>query len=486
MAKVKTYKLGDESAPKFPTKFEIVHKAVLQKTDVKQNNNKYYAVELHSPTTKKKSVFRVFTHYGRTDDLDQNPDAGVKECRFFSNLGEAERCYQSIHRQKTGKSKGYKEVSLASSKIGSKAARGQSVGKVDAATLAKDKSKKTANKKAAKKKANKSVELDAPVAGLVDYIYAEATDALQKTVNVTITADGIETPLGILTLGQIEKGQAVLDELHDELERKRKRKAKLQQLSSQFYSAIPHRIGRSRKAIEAAVIRTAADFMAKQDTLQLMRDMLSVSGGGDASEGNVLYDGSTAERYLALGCEIKAIAKSSAKFDKWKSYVLENQDYKRIKVVNLYEVERKPEHRAFKKAIGNDKHLFHGSNIRNWVGILSRGVLLPKAVVSMGGQRTDEGWLGAGIYFSTESSTAAQYTQPGTRGTSLMAINRVALGKQKHFTEITYGLDKPPRGYHSCYGVSSNIDESSEFDDNEHVIYDTKQQRLELLVEFRG
>ena len=490
MAKVKTYKLDDPAAPKFPKKFEIPQKAVLQKTDVKNNNNKYYAIELHSPATKTKKVFRVFTHYGRTDDLARNPDAGVKECRFFSKLAEAERCYDSIYRQKTGKSKGYKEVSLASSKIGSKGARGQSVGKVDAATLDRDKAakKKASKKQAAKKKAAKKIKLDPKVKALVEYIYSEATDALQKTVNVTITANGIETPLGILTLGQIEKGQDVLDELHVELQKKRKRKAKLQSLSSDFYSAIPHRIGRSRKAIEAAVIKNIADFAAKQDTLQLMRDMLSVSGSGE-QESNVLYDGSVAERYAALGCEIKTIPKSSAAYKKWSKYVLDNQEYKRLKVVNLYKVKRKPELAAFKSVktkVGNTKHLFHGSSLRNWVGILSRGILMPKAVVSMGGSRTDEGWLGNGIYFSTESTTAAQYTYPGHKGTSLMAINKVALGKQKTYTKITYGITKPPRGYQSCYGISNSLDDESEFDDNEHVIYNTKQQHLDILVEFKS
>ena len=44
-----------------------------------------------------------------------------------------------------------------------------------------------------------------------------------------------------------------------------------------------------------------------------------------------------------------------------------------------------------------ERLLFHGSNIKNWVGILTRGILLPKIVVSLGVDRTDEGWLGSGI-----------------------------------------------------------------------------------------
>jgi hypothetical protein len=46
------------------------------------------------------------------------------------------------------------------------------------------------------------------------YLYEEATNALTTTVAAKITANGIETPLGVLTIGQIEKGEAILSELY--------------------------------------------------------------------------------------------------------------------------------------------------------------------------------------------------------------------------------------------------------------------------------
>src|SRR5262249_20265924 len=135
MASVKAWKVGDASAPAFPDDFEIVKKAVLQVTDIKTNHNKYYAIELHKGTLKGKTLFRIYTHYGRTDDLETNPDAGQKECRYFDTVGEADANYQSIFREKTGPRKGYREVALASSKIGSQKARGTSTGEVDEKTL---------------------------------------------------------------------------------------------------------------------------------------------------------------------------------------------------------------------------------------------------------------------------------------------------------------------------------------------------------------
>ena len=65
-----------------------------------------------------------------------------------------------------------------------------------------------------------------------------------------------------------------------------------------------------------------------------------------------------------------------------------------------------------------------------------------------------------------------------------MAIARVALGAMKDYTKITYGLPGPPSGYHSCHGVRNQPGLKSEFADDEYVVYDPRQQRLEYLVEF--
>src|SRR5262249_69924 len=134
-AKVKAWTNGEVGEPSFPDAFEVVKKAVLQVTDIQTNRNKYYAIELHSADAGGSVRYRVFTHYGRTDDLETNPDAGQKEGRYFDAQWEAEAGYDSIHRQKTSASKGYKEVALASSKIGSRRARGTGTGEIDARTL---------------------------------------------------------------------------------------------------------------------------------------------------------------------------------------------------------------------------------------------------------------------------------------------------------------------------------------------------------------
>src|SRR3990167_8120385 len=48
----------------------------------------------------------------------------------------------------------------------------------------------------------------------------------------------------------------------------------------------------------------------------------------------------------------------------------------------------------------NSKLLYHGSSMESWVGILSRGLLLPSPDHLHSISRSDPGMLGFGIYFS--------------------------------------------------------------------------------------
>ncbi len=561
MPPVKAWKLDDPKIPSYPEEFEVVNKAVLQVTDIKSNHNKYYAVEVHSAEVKGQSVFRVFTHYGRTDDLDTNPDAGQKECRFFGTLAEAQANYESIYREKTSPRKGYKEISLASSRIGSAKARGRSSGEIDDATLQKAAAKAEAAAKepatavaepvtmpiappapppasasvaspppttATSVPSNPAPAASSPAPGswtakiktlmgqvlgsgpaspvaavpapppprlspegsgtlhpkvteLVEYVYREATSALTSTVAAKITAQGIETPLGILTLGQIQKGEAILQELYGVFQAKKNDRAEMMQLSGDFYTVIPHRIGRTRAAVEAAVIDSLEAFEQKQETLQLMKDMLQVNG-----EGNVLYYSQAQAQYEALRCDIGWVDPGTPTYREIRDYVVNSQvKTKSIKVGNVFTLRREPEWRTFTEQIGNQRLMFHGSRIRNWVGILSRGILLPKIVVSLGVNRTDAGWLGNGIYFGDAACTSAFYTSPGRKGTRFMSLARVALGRMKDFTKITYGLAGPPAGYDSCHGVRHSSKQTSQFADDEYVIYNPAQQKLEYLAEFR-
>jgi len=455
MGDVQVWREGTPGEPKFPTDFDVLKKAILQVTDIGTNRNKYYAVELHSA----KNKFRVFTHYGRTDDLDSNPNAGIRECRYVDSITVAEGLYDKI----------YKELNMASAKIGSKQTLGKSSGEVDDKTLKKMADVKTK----VVKDAAPAITLHKEIQRLVTHLYDEATKTLTKKVNATITANGIETPLGVLTIGQIEKGENILADIANSIGKKGDI---LTNLSGQFYTVIPHKLGRARADVLESVINSANKVKEKEDTLQLMRDMLNVSSKGV----NILANPKVEKQYTALGCEIGILDKSDADFKKIKEHVLKKKKYGGVDIKNIFTIKRSDEHNSFTDKIDNHQLLFHGSGAHNWVGILSRGLMMPKQVTKLGVHRTDAGWLGHGIYFGDSIHTSMAYASSGKLGSVFVAVARVALGKMKDYAAITYGLNEPPKGYDSCHG---NPDLRGGFSDHEFVIYDTKQQRLEYLLE---
>jgi predicted DNA-binding WGR domain protein len=71
-------------------------------TDLQGNNNKYYVLEYHRPLSKS-NVFRLYSHYGRTDDLLKNPKSGQRECRYYNSDNDAQNSFSTIIIEKTGK-----------------------------------------------------------------------------------------------------------------------------------------------------------------------------------------------------------------------------------------------------------------------------------------------------------------------------------------------------------------------------------------------
>ncbi len=89
-----------------------------------------------------------------------------------------------------------------------------------------------------------------------------------------------------MTLDQIEKGEEILKKLQDIYEETLKRAEEQEFVTSQyrqvekwsgeFYSLIPHFIGRNREDNTKAVIASPEMFQEKQELLQLMKDILKV------------------------------------------------------------------------------------------------------------------------------------------------------------------------------------------------------------------
>jgi hypothetical protein len=322
-------------------------------------------------------------------------------------------------------------------------------------------------------------QLSAELQAIVNLLYDEAAATLSDTIAARITSRGVETPLGVLTLAQVSKGERVLDQIHSALQRE-SGGGVLEQLSAQFYTIVPHTVGRSKSAISSAVIRTAAQLEEKQELVQLMRDLVSVSSSVGGSGESALVD----QRYAALRCTIESVTNTGEGRRIAEQVEASQRATRSLRVVNVYRIARPSEVEDFTTLIENKKLLFHGSRASNMVGILSRGLLEPKRIIARGGQRTNFGWLGAGIYFGDAACTSVKYAHPAANGNRFLLVANVALGKSAQYTKITADLDDAPPGFNSAHGVRRTPERASDFDDDEFVVYRRDQQRLSYLVEF--
>ena len=220
----------------------------------------------------------------------------------------------------------------------------------------------------------------------------------------------------------------------------------------------------------------------KQDFCQLIRDVVSI-GESTKWDDKLNYWA----KYATLGCSIEKLHAKSDEFNIIKEMVLtEASDPKALTIRNIYRIDR-PSEQINIKEDSNTKLLFHSSSYQNMLGILSRGLLMPKVIVShYGGERSDYGKLGSGIYFASNTSHSVKFSSPGqSTNTRLLLVHEVDVGNCKDYSEEDRKLDKAPEGYDSVRGVGRKEEPGSKFSENEYVVYSTKQQVLKFAVEFQ-
>lgn len=115
------------------------------------------------------------------------------------------------------------------------------------------------------------------------------------------------------------------------------------------------------------------------------------------NQSNALFTTEVDMKYLSLKCDLNYIPPDSNEYREIEEFILTSQvKSTSIKVIKIFGVRRESEVSSFSSHISNQRQLFHGSKVSNFVGLLSRGLLLPKVIVGLGGKRTNFGWLGSG------------------------------------------------------------------------------------------
>uniref|UniRef100_A0A8C8YE31 Poly [ADP-ribose] polymerase n=1 Tax=Prolemur simus TaxID=1328070 RepID=A0A8C8YE31_PROSS len=309
-----------------------------------------------------------------------------------------------------------------------------------------------------------SSTLSREVGDLVEMIWAEALGHLEHT---------LLKPVNSISLNDVSRAEGILQLVRTAL-KTGETAEQLQKTMAEFYRLIPHKA----PAPEEVNLGLLAK---KEDLCQLIRDLVNVCETS-LSKPNP----PSLAKYRALRCKIEHVEQNTEEFFRVKKVVLQNnRSASPVDILEIFRVGRVNETTEFLSRLGNVRPLLHGSAVRNAVGILSRGLLLPKVVEDRGVKRTDIGNLGSGIYFSDSLSTSVKYAHPGeTDGTRLLVVCDVALGKCMDLHKKDSSLTEAPAGYDSVHGVSEAASVATDFEDDEFVVYKTNQVKMKYVVKF--
>lgn len=446
--------IGSSKEPKFDLK-STIRQDVLNKTDLMENNNKFFSIELQESY---QGTFRVFTNYGRVGNT------GVSDGRYYPDKDSAEIDYEKIIKTKLSKHKGYVKVEVAKSAVGSKEA--QKILKVTELP----KSTKILNK------TSSSCSISKSIIPLVEQVYEDASQTLQQSYNVTIDESGVQTPLGALSQKQIDLGKSLIIEMRKYLTDKPglAREASLIRLSGKYFSNIPRILPPFPDPREAAILsKEKAD--SEEELLLLMQDIFDMKGEMVSDLDN---------KYKALRTKISLVEFGNPDYDRIIRYVKTTQSKHHgvdITVNRIYSLQLDADHSRFNPLnITPVKELFHGSRNSNILGILTKGLLIaPKNVPSTGYM------FGKGIYFADKSTKSTQYSTgrfdygyKSKRNNAFLFLADVAVGKMKEFAHSHY-QDEAPSGYNSVKGV-----EGHSLLHNEYIVYNVNQAKIKYVVDF--
>ncbi|EER16283.1 conserved hypothetical protein [Perkinsus marinus ATCC 50983] len=328
-------------------------------------------------------------------------------------------------------------------------------------------------------------------------------------------ASGVDVnkmPLGKISEDMIKAGYEALQAIEEELRKPKPSRSHLLDLSGRFYTVVPHDFG--FKKMYYFIIDSEEVLKQKMQLLEDLQDM------GKASEEDVLIPNPVDMQYQRLHCDLEALTPEDEEFKMIEKYMLNthastHNDFT-AKPSAIFRACKASEEDEWSKDCPKEARkdrmlLWHGSRLTNWCGILSSGLRIapPEAPVT--------GYMfGKGLYFADSFSKSANYcfaTQKNNRG--LMLLCEVALGRSREYTEAdgraASKLGKGKKAFYSTKGVGRSGPDPEEMlvmkDGlkvplgkmielvsgekekqlsllyNEYIVYSTCQVRMKYLVE---
>mmetsp|Transcript_7668 Transcript_7668/g.8851 ORF Transcript_7668/g.8851 Transcript_7668/m.8851 type:complete len:355 (+) Transcript_7668:1-1065(+) len=261
---------------------------------------------------------------------------------------------------------------------------------------------------------------------------------MRNEVLATFDLDLKRLPLGVPSEQQIQIGISILNEIEDKLGGGDISES-YHELSSRFYTAIPHSFGRR----VPPVIDSQTSLQQRYDMCNILLDMFSQNEAIRKIEENqttqkVPYPADS--HYDSLNADMEHVDKKS---DEWKTILKYFDETKNSgTLLDAWKVERKGERDRFSEfdKLDNRRLLWHGTNIGVVAPIITSGLrIMPHS----GGR------VGSGIYLASMQQKSAQYTSGYGSKFACMFLCEGALGKPHVIYQDDWTIKKPPTGFDS-------------------------------------
>jgi len=468
---------------------------MLNQTNIGANNNKFYIIQLIQDGGR----YFVWTRWGRVGESGQNAQKGP-----FGDLDKAISEFKKKFKDKTRNnwddrdnfepaSGKYTMIEMDAQDDTDNAELEEKLAQLDSVDGSPVKSK--ASKKV------KACVLDKPTQGLIKLLF---DNDMFKEAMAKMDLDVKKMPLGKISKSQIAKGFEVLEEMEGAI--KSNNKKTLQDLTSRFYTLIPHNFGRQRPPTIASeeVLRKKMDMLLVLGDIEIAQSLQKVNVKQEDDDGEVdhPYD----INYGLLNCGLKHVEQKSKIHNIISTYVENTKSSSSLKLIDVWEVERGDEDKRFAvhDDLDNRKLLWHGTNVAVVVAILKSGLrIMPHS----GGR------VGRGIYFASEQAKSHCYVGTSNDGTGIMFLNEVALGTEKIIHRDDSSLRVAPAGFDSVLAqgrqepdpskdTTITLDKKevvvpqgkpkptksangSSFHNSEYLVYKESQNRIRYLLKFK-
>ena len=467
-----------------------VYDVMLNQTNLKNNNNKFYIVQLIQSLSGSKKKFSVFTRWGRVGMTGQCSTEG-----FGTDLQVAKDKFERKFYDKTQNDWEDRDDFV------------KVPGKYDMVSIDYgEDEKEELSKEELKKCQDSDEEMDQDVESklhkslqsLIEFVSdIKAFESIMKEMKY----DTKKAPLGKLTKDQIKAGYSALKEI-EQLIKDGDFGNDLTEACNMFYTRIPHSFGMTRPPI----IRTNKVVKEKVALLEALGDIeIAVTLLKETKKTDVHP---VDQHYIGLCCELEPVSRITDEFKLIEKYTLQthgptHSQYNML-VMDIFKTTKASQEDKFLD-YGNRVLLWHGSRLTNWVGILSQGLRIapPEAPVT--------GYMfGKGLYFADISSKSANYcyaTPSNNQGCLLLC--EVSLGNTNTLVAADYNASNLPTGTHSTFAkgkmvpdpslevtmddgckvplgkiINTSVNNSSGYtlNYNEYVVYDVKQVKFRYLL----